>query len=366
VEVADAIAAGVRRALPDADLDLAPMADGGEGTVGVLVAATRGTGVTIEVTGPLGTPVSATYGILGDGRTAIIEMSAASGLALVPNGRRDPRITATRGTGDLIRDALGRGIRRIIVGIGGSATNDGGAGMAQALGYALEDAAGNELGPGGAALARLERIDARRRDPLLDGSEVDVACDVANPLCGPEGASRVYGPQKGASEPAVLELDDALRHFAAIVRRDLGKDVLELPGAGAAGGLGAGLAAFAGGRLRPGVELVAEVLQLAERVKGAALVITGEGALDGQTAHGKTPLGVARIAKSEGVPVIALAGTLGTDYRELYAAGIDAAFSICGQPMTFDEAIDRARELLADTAEAVARTWVAARRTGQD
>lgn len=356
-QVAAAIAAGWRRVYPDADLVLVPMADGGEGTVDALVSATGGQYVEVTVTGPMGQPVRTTYGLLGDGATAVIEMAAAAGLALVPFEQRDPRAATTRGVGELMRHALDRGVRRLILGIGGSATNDGGAGMAQALGFSLRDDVGQELPPGGAALARLAHIDGSTRHPGLDTCEILVACDVNNPLCGPTGASRVFGPQKGATPQMVDELDAALSRFAEVVAKDLGVTVLELPGAGAAGGLGAGLVAFAGGRLGPGVEFVAEACGLFDKMAGADLVITGEGRFDGQTAGGKTPLGVARIAAKRGVPTIVLAGTLGEGYRRLYGMGIEAAFSICPGPIPLSEAIERVEELTADTAEAVARTW---------
>ncbi len=362
-EVAGAIAAGVRRAEPTADIVLAPMADGGEGTVDALVQATKGTTVSVEVTGPMGEPVAACYGILGGGHTAVIEMAAASGLPLVPPERREVCRATTRGTGELMKHALDQGMKRIILGIGGSATNDGGAGMAQALGFSLRDAAGTELSPGGAALADLAQIDASGVHGVLAACEVLVACDVDNPLCGPHGASRIYGPQKGASEAQALQLDTALRHFGEMVEEELGASVLDLPGAGAAGGLGAGLVAFAGGVLRPGVEIVAEACDLAGRMKGADLVITGEGRMDHQSARGKTPVGVARVAGAQGIPCIALAGGLGEGYRDVYAEGITAVHSICPGPIPLDEAMERARELLADTAEAVVRTWRAASTT---
>ncbi len=354
-DVAEAIAAGLRRALPNAELVLVPMADGGEGTVDALVAATSGVLVEREVTGPLGEPVMATYGIAGDGATAVIEMAAASGLALIPPERRDPRITTTRGTGELMCDALDRGVSRMILGIGGSATNDAGAGMAQALGFSLRDCRGEELGPGGAALGQLAQIDGGRRHPALASCAVLVACDVDNPLCGPTGASIVYGPQKGASPAVAIELDDALRHFGEVVEQQLGTPILNLPGAGAAGGLGGGLVGVIGARLASGVDLVAEACNLAERMKGADLVITGEGMLDGQTASGKTPVGVAHIARDLGIPVIALAGALGEGYQTLYDHGIAAAFSICPGPMALPEALAHVKAFLADTAEAVAR-----------
>lgn len=360
-QVAEAIATGIRRMLPNAQLAVLPMADGGEGTVDAVIAGTGGKKVTVEVTGPLGRPVQAVYGLFNDGRAAVIEMASASGLGLVPPERRDPRMTTTRGTGELMRHALNRDVRRMILGIGGSATNDGGAGMAQALGFGLKDADGAELEPGGAALARLSRIEAAQVHPGLQACEIQVACDVTNPLCGPLGASHVYGPQKGATASAAHELDAALRHFGEVLEWQLGVHVLDLPGAGAAGGLGAGLVAFAGARLLPGVELVAEVCDLDGRMCCADLAITGEGALDSQTAHGKTPLGVAKAAKRYRVPVVALAGTLAPGHEVLYNMGIDAAFSICPGPMTLEDAMKNAESLIARTAEAVIRTWLAAR-----
>ena len=363
--VAAAMACGVLRAAPDADGVLVPMADGGEGTVEALVAATGGRTLEAAVTGPLSDPIQASYGLLGDGRTAVIEMAAASGLPLVPAGRRNPLVTTTFGTGELIRHALDQGARRIVLGIGGSATNDCGAGMAQALGVSLLDAEGRELPRGGAALAQLACVDMAGRDARLAECEILVACDVANPLCGERGASHVYGPQKGATAAMVAELDAALRHCAEILREQLGVDVLDLPGAGAAGGLGAGLVAFAGGHLRRGVEIVADACGLAGRIRGADLVLTGEGRLDAQSVQGKTPVGVAALAAAQGVPVIAIAGSLGEGYEACHAAGIAAAFAICRAPMTLAEAMANVETLLASTAEEAVRAWMAGRGTGK-
>ena len=357
VEVAEAIAAGIRRVVPEAELALVPMADGGEGTVAALVAATGGATVEVDVTGPMGDGVRSTYGMLGDGRTAVVEMAAASGLALVPPDRRDPGVATTYGTGELIRHALDNGIDRLIVGLGGSATNDGGAGMAQALGYSLTDDGGTELPGGGRALSRLANIDSTGKHPALDACEVLVACDVANPLCGPNGASQVYGPQKGADPATVRDLDAALRHYADIVAAQLGIPILDVPGSGAAGGFGGGLMAFTGAQLRRGVDIVAEAVDLAGKIAGADLVITGEGTLDSQTVEGKTPVGVARIAKSHGVPVVAVAGRLCEGYRQLYDHGVDVAVSIAPGPIDMSESIRQARDLLADTAETVIRAW---------
>jgi len=362
-EAAEAIARGVRRVLPSAELVTVPMADGGEGTVDALVAATGGEYVELEVTGPYGEPVTAAYGLLDGGQTGVIEMAAASGLALVPLDRRDPRTATTRGTGELIGDALERGVERIIVGLGGSATNDAGAGMAQALGYRLTDDEGRDLEAGGAALRRLARIDAAGRHPRIGECEVLVACDVSNPLCGPGGASHVYGPQKGATPEMAKELDAALLHFGETVESQLGTAILDLPGGGAAGGLGAGLAAFLGAELRPGFGIVAEACGLREQIQDAYLAITGEGRLDVQTAQGKTPLGVAEMAAECSVPTIAIAGSLGEGYRTLYEMGIEAAFSLCNGPMGLDEALSNVLDLLTDTAEAAMRMWLCGRRS---
>jgi len=331
------------------------MADGGEGTVQSLVDATSGRIVNIDVTGPLGEPVAAFFGVLGDGVTAVIEMAAASGLPLVPRGLRNPLRATTRGTGELIVSALDMGCRKFIIGIGGSATNDGGAGMAQALGVRLLDAHDAEIGPGGAELARLARIDASGLDTRASQSEFVVACDVDNPLTGPRGASAVYGPQKGATPEMVGMLDDALKNLASVIRRDLDVDVDGIPGAGAAGGLGAGLMAFLGASLRRGIDIVVETVGLREQMKGATLVITGEGRTDFQTLFGKTPMGVANVAKSLGIPVVVISGAIADDAGGLYAHGIDALMSIAKGPCTIDEAIAGAGPLMADAAETAAR-----------
>jgi glycerate 2-kinase len=349
-EVGAAIAAGVRDVLPAAEVVVVPVADGGEGTVRALVAATGGELRRAAVTGPTGEPVEAEYGLLGatpgEEPTAVIEMAAASGLPLVPPERRNPLVTTTRGTGELMRAALDAGAHRLLIGIGGSATNDGGAGMAQALGAHLLDGAGRELPPGGAALAELAHIDVSGLDARLQAAEVRVACDVNNPLCGARGASAVYGPQKGATPAMVAQLDAALAHFAEALRRDLGADVAEVPGAGAAGGLGAGLMAFAHAELVPGARLVLDALHFAERVAGAALVITAEGQLDEQTAYGKAPAAVAAAAKQAGAAVVALAGSVVSPPAALAALGIDAAVPLPTGPMPLDESMARAAELV--------------------
>jgi len=355
-EVGAAIAAGARAVFPDAQITVVPVADGGEGTVRALVAATGGERRHTRVAGPLGEPVEAEWGILGTGRerdardtqarTAVIEMAAASGLPLVPPDRRDPLITSTRGTGELLRAALDTGCRAVIMGIGGSATNDGGAGMAQALGARLLDSAGDELPPGGAALARLPRIDTSGLDSRLRATDVRVACDGTNPLCGPIGASAVYGPQKGATPEMVRALDAALAHYADVLRRDLGADVRDVPGAGAAGGLGAGLLAFASAKLVPGAKLVLDALNFAETMRGANLAITAEGRLDAQTAYGKAPGAVAAAARAAGARAIVLAGAVAMDEAALARLGFDAAIPLPDGPLTLDESMARAAELV--------------------
>ncbi len=355
IVAARAIERGVKRALPDAETVLAPVADGGDGTVDALVSGSGGRMFRKIVTGPLGKPLEASWGAMGDGQTAVIEMAQASGLALVPPRRRDPRITSTRGTGEIISEALDRGFNRIIVGLGGSATNDAGAGMAAALGAIFLDAQGVPLPDGGASLARLEHIDVSGLDHRLAESTVIGATDVTNPLCGPTGASAIYGPQKGATPEIVAELDDALGNFARVVERDLGLEVSELPGAGAAGGLGAGLMAFAGGELRSGIDMVCEALGIDTHLEGATLVITGEGGADRSTVFNKAPVGVARRAAGFGVPTILLAGSLGHGHEELYQHAISGIMCISDRPMTFEQSLRRTEELLEGAAERALR-----------
>ena len=370
-QAAEAIAVGARRAAPEAILDSAPIADGGEGIVEALVAATGGRYLSAWVTGPLPASgregrVEARYGLLGDGETAVLEMAAASGLVLVSRDQRDPWRATTRGTGELIAAALDSGAERIILGIGGSATNDGGAGMAQALGYKLRDAEGRELSTGGGALADLRSIDSSGRDRRLDQARIAVACDVDNPLCGPRGASAIYGPQKGASPEMIRDLDQGLENFARVVKHDLGASVRDLPGAGAAGGLGAGLVAFAGGRLQPGIDLVLEATRLRERLKDADLCLTAEGSIDASTAHGKAVAGVARLASSLGCPTFAFGGRLGEGAREVLSQGVTSLFCICPGPISESVAIERAFDLLADVAEQAVRAFIAGRSCSRD
>ncbi|MDJ0866828.1 MAG: glycerate kinase [Myxococcota bacterium] len=338
-EVCEAIEAGFRLVLPRARYVQVPVADGGEGTMQALVDASGGRLERVRVTGPLGDPVEARFGMLGDGRTAVVEMAEASGLQRVPPDRRDPMRASSYGTGELIRAALERGVGHLIVGIGGSATNDGGAGMAQALGVALRDRAGREIGRGGGALAELERIDASQLDPRLDGVRIEAACDVTNPLSGERGASAVFGPQKGATPAMVAELDANLAHFGTLIERQCGAPVVDVPGAGAAGGLGAGLLGLLGARLRPGVEIVLDAVGMDAHVEDADLVVTGEGRIDGQSVHGKTPCGVAYVARRAGARVIAMAGSLGDGFEAVYEHGIDAVFAAAPGPIALDEAL---------------------------
>jgi len=357
LEVAEAVERGFRMVFPEAEYVKVPMADGGEGTVQSLVDATGGRIVEVEVTGPLGEPVLAFFGLLGDGKTAVIEMAAASGLHLVPRDRRNPLVTTTRGTGELIRAALDAGANHLIIGLGGSATNDGGAGMVQALGGRLLDRDGRDIGLGGGALADLQAIDLSELDPRLKSVRIDVACDVDNPLTGAKGASAIFGPQKGATPDMVAILDRNLAHYADMIRRELGKQVGDIPGAGAAGGLGAGLLAFLPAELKRGVDIVIETVQLAERVKGADLVITGEGRIDGQTVFGKTPIGVAKTAKRFGVPVIGIAGSLGDDSMAVLDHGIDALFTIVPGVVPLEQALEQAERYVTQTARHIASVY---------
>ena len=355
LEVANAIKEGIKRVMPEAEIDEVPMADGGEGTVQALVDATGGQIIVEEVCDPLGNQIEADFGILGDGETAVIEMAAASGLPLVPEGKRNPMLTTTYGTGELIHAALERGCGKLIVGIGGSATVDGGAGMAQALGARFLDRNGREIPRSGGGLEHLERIDVSELDYRIAETTTVVACDVDNPLVGPRGGPEVYGPQKGATPEMVRKLDKYLDRYADIIKRDLGVDVKETPGAGAAGGLGAGLMAFLNAQLRSGIDIVIEAAGLEQHLKDADLVITGEGMIDGQTIYGKTPIGIARLAKKFGLPVVAIGGGISDDAYVVYENDIDALMSIVSYPMSLEMAMERAYELLVDAAERTMR-----------
>ena len=359
-QVAEAIARGVKHAAPEAHIICVPMADGGEGTVNALLAATQGEERVHRVSNALGHPIDAAWGWL-DNQTAVIEMAAAAGLEHISPTSRDPMKATSAGVGELIRHALDAGAKHIVLGLGGSATNDAGAGMLQALGLRLLNQSGNEIEPGGAALAKLASIDDSQFDTRLREVTVTIASDVNNPLCGVKGASAIFGPQKGASPEQIKQLDAALGHFADICATKLGHDKRNEPGSGAAGGLGFAAHAWMQARFRPGIEVVAGIGGLANAVQGASLVITGEGRMDAQTLLGKTPMGVATIAKQAGVPVIAIAGSLGSGYQGLYGAGIQAAFSLTSGPMTLQQACENASSLLEDRAQDIIRLWLAAR-----
>lgn len=354
LDVATAIEQGFSEIFPDAEYVKIPVADGGEGTVEAMVEATEGRIVRIAVTGPLGEQVEGFYGLSGDEKSAFIEMAAASGLELVPQNKRDPLKTTSWGTGELIRHALDAGVKHIIIGIGGSATNDGGAGMVQALGAKLLNGDGEQIAPGGSALESLQSIDIGELDTRLKSCRIEVACDVTNLLTGKKGASAVFGPQKGATAEMISRLDGALERYAKIIERDLDINVLELSGGGAAGGMGAALYAFCGAELRPGIEIVTEALGLAEQLADADLVITGEGRIDSQTIHGKVPVGVAKVAKRYNKPVIGIAGSLTADAGVVHDHGLDAIFSVIYTICTLEEALRNAQENVRMTARNVA------------
>ena len=354
-EACEVIERGMKKIIPDLECISVPMADGGEGTTQSLVDATGGEFYTQRVLGPLGESVEARFGILGDGKTAILEMAAASGLELVPKEKRDATVTTTYGTGELIKAALDKKVETILIGIGGSATNDGGAGMIQALGGKLLDSCGKEIGFGGGQLSNLCKIDLSNLDKRLEKTKIIVACDVQNPLTGVSGASHIFGKQKGANEEQREVLDKNLKHYAEIIRKDVGKDVENIPGAGAAGGLGAGLMAFLSAELKKGIEIVIEYSKLEEKIQGADLVITGEGSIDAQTRFGKTPYGVAMTAKKYGIPVIALAGNVGKDIDVLYEYGFTAIFSILPRVESLEKAISNGKENLQYMSESIAR-----------
>ncbi|HHZ92607.1 TPA: glycerate kinase [Candidatus Poribacteria bacterium] len=354
-QVAEAIEAGFLLVFPSIVTDKLPMADGGEGTVASLVASSDGKMQQVSVLNPLGNQIPSEFGIMGDCQTAVIEMASASGLPLISQDQQNPMLTTTYGTGQLMHAALDTGCKKLIIGIGGSATNDGGAGMAQALGAKLLDTSGNQIGFGGGSLADIDKIDISGFDPRLSEVDVVVACDVSNTLTGKDGASYVYGPQKGATLDMAEVLDRNLAHFASIIKRDLDQSVADIPGAGAAGGLGAGLIAFAGAKLQAGIDIVLEVTDFANRIQGSDLVITGEGRLDYQTAFGKTPAGVAKIAQQHNIPVIAIAGSVTEDIDKLYAIGIDAVVDIFHEPMSLETAMVNASKLITIAAERAAR-----------
>lgn len=356
-EVAAHIAEGWRRGLPGSEIVLCPMADGGEGTLDAILSARGGKRTSVDVTGPMGEPVRAQYGLAGNSGVAVVEMASATGIHLVPLAHRKPLVSTTFGVGELLRHAMEHGAKDIIVGVGGSATNDGGAGMAQALGWRLLDADGKDLPPGGAALASLHRIEDTKASALWRECRVRVACDVTNPLCGDKGATAVYGPQKGVQPDDVSMLDDALRHFADVVEGALGVSLADCPRAGAAGGLAGGLKAFLGAELCDGAALVAEMTGLEEKIGAADLVITGEGRMDAQTLNGKVPFGVARIARAHGVPVIGIAGVLGDGWEALLGAGFTSIEGLTEIDEVDETTFMKTPEKLQAWAETTARKW---------
>lgn len=358
LEAADTIEKGIRRVYPDAAVRKIPMADGGEGTMRTLVDYFHGETVRLPVMGPNGAEVQASYGMI-QGTTAVIEMAEASGLTLIDPSDRNPMKATTYGTGQLIADALSRGCRKIILGIGGSATNDGGQGMAAVLGVRFLDESGNDVGLGGEALSRICDIDLSGLDSRLKTVEFVAACDVDNPLCGQNGASSVFGPQKGATPAMVRVLDNGLARYAAIIRDKIGRDVANIPGSGAAGGLGAGLLAFCGANLRRGIDLVMDAVELDAAISVSDVVITGEGRIDAQTSHGKVPAGVAERAKRYGKPVFAIAGYVAED-AAVSSCGIDAAVSSITAPMSNEEAISQSVPLIQNAVERLFRILKAA------
>ncbi len=356
-QVCDAIQTGLSRVWPEAEFISVPVADGGEGTVQSLISATGGRLVNVSVQGPLQEHVTGFYGILGDNHTAVIEMAAASGLHHVPAAQRDPKITSSYGTGELIRHALDNGIKRLIIGLGGSATNDAGVGMLAALGARFLDCNGESIPLNGGGLSQLAQIDISGLDERLQECDIQVASDVDNPLCGELGASAVFGPQKGATKEDVTFLDNALATFGELTLAATGNHVTNLSGAGAAGGMGAAFLGYTNAKLKPGIDIVLETVQLSDMVKGADIVFTGEGRIDFQTAHGKTPMGVAQVAKQFGIPVIALAGCTGKNYQSVYSVGIDAVFTAVPRAMKLEDAMQESALNLADLAENVAKVW---------
>ena len=355
IKVAEAIKQGALNIFPDIKSLIIPVADGGDGTLETLVESTNGTIHNSNATGPLGNSIPVIWGTLGDSKTAIIEMARIAGLALVPQNKRNPYYTTSYGLGEIIKEALDLGYRKFIIGIGGSATNDGGAGMAQALGAKLTDENKKPIDLGGLALNEITKIDISGIDPRINESEILVACDVNNPLCGPNGASFIYGPQKGASPEMVKTLDDALYHFGSQLIRDTGINIMEIEGSGAAGGIGGGMVGFLNAKLKPGIEIVLDSLDFDKSLKNVDLVITGEGQIDFQTVFSKAPIGVAKHAKKYNIPVIAICGSLGENYQDVHSHGIDAVIPIIPKPMDLKKASDNAYELIKNTSEQIFR-----------
>jgi len=354
-KVAKNIASGILKVMPDAEITCIPIADGGEGTVEAITTAANGKIIQVQSLDALMRPISSFYGITGDGKTAIIEMAAASGLELLKPSERNPLKTSTFGTGLLIKSVIEAGYRNIILGIGGSSTNDGGMGMAKALGYRFLNKQNQEIGEGGGSLKSLAVIDSSKVEPLIKSAVIRVACDVTNPLCGPNGASAIYGPQKGASAEMVKVLDDNLLHFSKFILEQLGKDIADVPGAGAAGGLGAGMLAFTNATLSPGFEIVKTITNLEKHIQQSDIIFTAEGKIDFQTQYGKTPFGVAQLAAKYQKPVIALCGIIGEGVDIMYEKGITGIFSIADKPMSVEESIKNAAFLIQKTAERIMR-----------
>ena len=361
VEAAEAMKKGILAAIPLCHVVCVPVADGGDGLTEVMLHGMGGQRIEKMVSGPRMEVLSAPFCLVASRNLAVVEMARASGLALLPKSLQDPMKTTTYGTGELIREAMDCGATRIIVGIGGSATCDGGIGMAAALGYGFLDETGTPIAPVGGALHSIASIDRRNIDPRLKGLSVSAACDVTNPLIGPDGASAVYAPQKGATPDQVVQLDAGLANLARVIKTDLGIDIADMPGSGAAGGLGGGLHAFLGAALNPGIDLVIDVVGLKGHLAGADLVLTAEGQIDDQTRFNKAPAGVARTAKAAGVPCIAICGGVGEGIESLYDIGIDAVFSICSGPQSLAEAMKGASGLLAQRTEQVVRAFLAGR-----
>lgn len=356
MEVADSIERGFKRIYPDTKFFKIPIADGGEGTVNALVSWGKGRYESIKVLNPLGDEIDASYGII-NGDTAIIEMAAASGLTLIAKDKLNPLITSTYGSGQLIKDAMERGLRKIYLGLGGSATNDAGLGMAQALGYSFRDSQGHEVEAGGGNLHKIVTIDDKKVHPLLKETKIIALSDVDNPLYGKDGAAYIFAPQKGADSHMVEELDSNLKYFNSIIKEYLEEDIARTPGAGAAGGLGFGVMAFCKGQIRSGIDEILNIVKIDGFLEDSDLVFTGEGRIDGQTKYGKVPLGVAKRALKYNVPVIAIVGSAGEGYKENFDLGIDIILDIVNEPMTLDQAMDKAAELIENTGENAARIF---------
>lgn len=357
MEAGTAIKDGILAAKPDAEVIVKPLADGGEGTTDALIEGMNGERIDLTVTGPMNTPVDAYYGYLKDTNTAVMEMASAAGITLVPDSEKNPLLATSYGVGEMINDAIQRGCRNFIIGIGGSVTNDGGIGMLKALGVRFLDENGEDAGEGGQALAKVARIDVSGMNPLLKECHIQVACDVNNPLCGENGSTYVYGPQKGVTEDMKKTLDEAMAHFARVTSETLENDYMNTPGAGAAGGLGYAFLAYTGAALTPGIELILDAVGLEEELSGADVVVTGEGRLDFQTAMGKAPVGVARLAKKYNAKVIAFAGSVTKEATACNKEGIDAFFPILRSVCTLAEAMDpvAARNNMTATVEQVFR-----------